>query len=512
MQTTAEGGPGFDPDPQRPRWILAGRPAGGIPALAAVVRDRWWLATLVAAIVVVAGLAIWGIRSSSYKAESLLIVSPSSAPVVGECGLDVINGGGGLTRDVETLARLVKTPEVAGRAGKNLKLQTTASDLLKKVDAVPVGQSYLVSITASAGNPAAAAALANAFARATVAGRSTRFNQGVLACRKRLEVSAAATTNPTVQASLEQRIADLRAMEGGGDPTVAIDTLATRPTSSSAPSLLIVLFAALVAGIALGLGSAALAGALERRVRSERELEQAYALPIVAGVPLRRGSRPVSAARSSQLEPGAADAYRRVRQRVLAASGRSTQIRSVLFTSASRREGRTTAAINTSVALIETGQRVLLIDLDLRHPNVANVLGVASELGVHDVLERGVSLADAVSSVPVHSGRLDILTALPTDSDLLDQVPPAAVRELIANADALGYDAIVFDAPQLGNVSDALSIATEVDDVFVVVWREKTAKAALAALARTCADNGITPRGFLMMGAKRPPAYGRVQQ
>jgi Mrp family chromosome partitioning ATPase len=112
----------------------------------------------------------------------------------------------------------------------------------------------------------------------------------------------------------------------------------------------------------------------------------------------------------------------------------------------------------------------------------------------------------------VHSGRLDILTALPTDSDLLDQVPPAAVRELIANADALGYDAIVFDAPQLGNVSDALSIATEVDDVFVVVWREKTAKAALAALARTCADNGITPRGFLMMGAKRPPAYGRVQQ
>jgi succinoglycan biosynthesis transport protein ExoP len=511
MSTTADGGPGFDPDPQRPRWILAGRPAGGIPALAAVVRDRWWLATLVAAIVVAAGVGIWKIESSSYKAEALLIVSPSSAPVVSQCGLDVINGGGGLTRDVETLARLVRTPEVAGRAGRSLKSHSSASDLLKKIDAVPVGQSYLVSITATASNPKAAAALANAFARATVAGRSKHFNQQVTACRKRLEASADDTTTASVKASLEGRIADLRAMEGGGDPTVAIDTLATRPTSSSSPSLLLVLIAALVAGIALGLGAAALAGALERRVRSERELEQAYALPIVAGVPSRGGNRPISAARSSQLEPGAADAYRRVRQWVLASSGRSAGFRSVLFTSASRREGRTTAAINTSVALIETGQRVLLIDLDLRHPNVANVLGVASTLGVHDVLERGVSLADAVSSVPVHSGRLDILIALPTDSDLVDQVPPAAVRELIAEAQALGYDAVVFDAPQLGNVSDALSIATEVDDVFVIVWRNRTAKAALAALARTCADHGITPRGFLILGTKRL-RHRRVQQ
>ena len=68
----------------------------------------------------------------------------------------------------------------------------------------------------------------------------------------------------------------------------------------------------------------------------------------------------------------------------------------------------------------------------------------------------------------------------------------------------------MFDAPELGNVSDALSIATEVDDVFVVVWRGKTDKSALSSLARTCADHGITPRGFLLMGAKGPPAHGGV--
>ena len=80
--------------------------------------------------------------------------------------------------------------------------------------------------------------------------------------------------------------------------------------------------------------------------------------------------------------------------------------------------------------------------------------------------------------MPVHSGTLDVLLALPTDADLVDQVPPAVVRGLIATAQELGYDVIVFDAPELGNVSDALSIATEVDDVFVVVWRGRTLKSA----------------------------------
>jgi polysaccharide biosynthesis transport protein len=508
MEMSPGGAAGRGPEPQRASWILPGRPPGGLPALAAVVRDRWLLAVVIAVLVVAAGVGFSKLRAESYKAESLLIASPSSAPAISECGLDVINGGGGLTRDVETLARLVKTPDVARRARAILHSPLTPEQLLAKVDAVPVGQSYLVAITGTSSKPGQAAAVANAFARGTVAGRGGRFNRQVLACRKRLEASLPSTVNAAVKASLVDRIAQLRALEGGGDPTVGIDTRATPPAASSGPGLLIVLLASLAGGIALGLGGAALAAALARRIDSERQLRQDYALPIVARVPARHGQHPVAAARSSQLAPWAAEAYRRVRQRILASSGRSSRARSVLFTSASRGEGRTTAAINTSVALIETGQRVLLIDLDLRHPHIAGALGIASRLGVHDVLERGVALPDAVNSVPVHSGTLDVLLALPTDADLVDQVPPAVVRGLIATAQKLGYDVIVFDAPELGNVSDALSIATEVDDIFVVVWRKRTLKSAMASLARTCADHDITPRGFLIMGAKDPTARG----
>ncbi len=510
MQGNVGGAAGPEQEPQRPTWILPGKPAGGMPALAAVVRDRWLLALAVAIVVVVAGVGAVKLQGSTYRAEALLLVSPSSAPAISECGLDVINDGGGLTRDVETLARLVRTPDVARRAGVILKSSQAPSALLAQVDAVPVGQSYLVSVTGSASSPKAAANLANAFARGTIAGRGVRLNRELTACRKRLVASLSTVTNSAVKATLVSNIAQLRAMEGGGDPTVALDTPATPPTSSTAPSTLLVLLAALAAGIALGLGAAALAAVLDRRVDSERQLRQEYALPIVARVPQRRGQHPITAARSSQLAPWAAEAYRRVRQRVLSSSESSPGIRSVLFTSASRREGRTTAAINTSIALIETGQRVLLVDLDLRNPSVAKTLGIDSVVGIQEVLERGMQLTDAVTPVPVHSGSLDVLAARPDDGDLVDQVPPAAVRQLIALAQELEYDVIMFDAPELGNVSDALSIATEVDDVFVVVWRGKTDKSALSSLARTCADHGITPRGFLLMGAKGPPAHGGV--
>jgi Mrp family chromosome partitioning ATPase len=510
MQRNAGGAAGPDPEPQRPSWILPGKPPGGLPALAAVVRDRWRLAVVVAVVVVVAGVGFVEVRGASYHAEALLIVSPPSAPAISECGLDVINDGGGLTRDVETLARLVRTPDVALRARKILDSPDTPTQLLAQVDAVPVGESYLVSVTASASGAVAAAQLANAFARATVAGRGARFNREVVSCRKRLVVALTTATSPAVTATLTATIAQLRAMQGGGDPTVSVDTPATPPAGSSQPSLLLVLLAALAAGVALGLGSAALASVLDRRINSERQLKQEYALPIVARVPERHGQRPVTAGRSSQLAAPTAEAYRRIRQRVLASSGTSPALRSVLFTSASRREGRSTAAINTSIALIETGQRVLLVDLDLRHPSIARTLDIDSAVGLHDVLEGGMELADAVSSVAVHGGSLDVLTTLADDAALVDQVPPATVRDLIGWARDLEYDVIVFDAPELGNVSDALSIATEVDDVFIVVWRGKTDRSALASLARTCLDHDIMPRGFLLLGTKSAPSHGGV--
>ncbi len=508
MDTRAETGDD-GPGSQRAAWILPGRQPGGLPALVAVVRDRWWLALLVAVAVVAVAVGAFAARSDSYKAESLLIVSPSDAPAISQCGLDVINNGGGLTRDVETLARLVKTPVVARRARTILKSPLSPTELLKQVDAAPIGQSFLVSITATTPKRAEAAAIANAFAQATVAGRNARFNRQVSVCRKRLEASLGTTTNADVEAALVARVADLRALQGGGDPTVAVDTRATAPTAPSSPGLVLVLLAAIAAGVALGLGAAALATALNRRIDSETQLGQEYALPVVARVPARHGQRPVSAARSSQLTPLTAEAFRRLRQRILASSRGAHGVRSVLFTSASRREGRTTAAINTSIALIETGQQVLLVDLDLRHPNIAAALRLTSDVGVHDVLERRTSLRDAVSSVPVHSGSLDVLLAFPTEDDLVDQIPPATVRDLIGAAQELGYDVVVFDAPALGSVSDALSIAVEVDDVFVVVWRKRTLKAALAQLARTCADHDITPRGFLVLGAKTPSARRR---
>ena len=65
MEMSSGGAAGRGPEQQRASWILPGRPPGGLPALAAIVRDRWLLALVIAVLVVVAGVGFSELRATS---------------------------------------------------------------------------------------------------------------------------------------------------------------------------------------------------------------------------------------------------------------------------------------------------------------------------------------------------------------------------------------------------------------------------------------------------------------
>ena len=175
----------------------------------------------------------------------------------------------------------------------------------------------------------------------------------------------------------------------------------------------------------------------------------------------------------------------------------------MLFTSAGSGEGRTTASINTAVALAESGRSVLLVDLDLRNPQVATVFGVAAPSGVLDVLRAQVPVAHAAVPVPVSRGSLNLLVHTHDhEPDVPDQLAPSDIDVLLQGAGDSGYDFVVFDAPQLGTISDALSIATQVDDVYLLVWRGRTEARPLSDLAAICQEHGVVPRGFIVIGGR----------
>jgi capsular exopolysaccharide synthesis family protein len=142
-------------------------------------------------------------------------------------------------------------------------------------------------------------------------------------------------------------------------------------------------------------------------------------------------------------------------------------------------DGKTTVAANLAVAMAEVGERVILVDADLRHPGVAERFGIASEPGLTSVLIDQVQLPDAIRRI---TPRLAILPSGP---------PPPNPAELLGSEAASGVfaylranaDIVIIDAPPLLAVTDAVVLATYADAIAMV-----------ARLGRTTRDTTVEAR------------------
>ena len=382
-------------------------------------------------------------------------------------GISVIRETSVPGRDVETLARLVKTTPVARRAAEAVGDSAgRAQALLSKVSATPIGGSYLVSVTASDSSAKGAEAIANAFAAGAVEVRSAQFREQVEAQieRTKAQLSETGATLPAdTRTSLDQRIAQLEALRGANDPSVQLETQATPPDSPTTPGLMVVLAIALVVGVLIAFAGAVAVDTASSRLRTEGQLTERFNLPMLARVP--QGRKGADSAM-------AADAFRDLAQGIAVLRRDPDRPRSVLFTSAGDGEGRTRSAVETARTLADAGQRVLLVDADLRQPSVARTLGITTTHGAAAVMAGRVPLETAVVGARAPGGTLGVLGGGDAGSSLV-VMSPAIVAKLIDDA-APHTDFIVFDGAPLGSVADALPVATTVDDVVIVVRRGET--------------------------------------
>ncbi len=141
--------------------------------------------------------------------------------------------------------------------------------------------------------------------------------------------------------------------------------------------------------------------------------------------------------------------------------------RVVMITSASPGDGKTTAAINLAAAAAETGERVILLDFDLRKPEVGASLGLAAATPLASLAEPRFGLAEGlvaalgVSNLSVLSPQLD--DASHPLVEAAKRRLPALVEQARAQADW-----VIIDTPPLGLVSDALGVIRAVDHVVIV--------------------------------------------
>ncbi len=197
-------------DPRAADWLAPQGPREGLGHYVEVIRDRRRLILACVLIVTLVAGAYAKLAATSWKAESHLLITP----VNGESnliGLGLITSSGNPTGDVSTAASLVTTSDVAALAAINLG-NTTGREILGSVSAVPVAQSNVVAITATASTAARAQAIANAFATATVNSRTRQLHRQLEAIIPTIkaQVEALPSAQRTGQGSLGERLSTLR--------------------------------------------------------------------------------------------------------------------------------------------------------------------------------------------------------------------------------------------------------------------------------------------------------------
>lgn len=237
-----------------------------------------------------------------------------------------------------------------------------------------------------------------------------------------------------------------------------------------------------------------------RTLRDARGAEAALSLPTLGVIPrLARsaaGRRPHQRLRDEPSSP-----YAKAVGAVLAGleTGGSGPPRVLLVTSSLPGEGKTTFAVSLATAAVRSGNKVLVIDLDLRQPNAHRELGHEAEVGVVEVVGDGRPLDGVVRHDPATG--LDLLPAGARTAHPTELLESDAMRRLLDVCRAR-YDLVVIDTAPVGVITDAGIAARLADEVvFVVRWGRTPGSAAREAL-RVLRGVGVEPAGVVLTQAR----------
>lgn len=299
-------------------------------------------------------------------------------------------------------------------------------------------------------------------------------------------------------------------------PTLSATVVAqqTQPRSRKT----IILFEGLLIGLILGVGLTF----LDTRFRSADEIRAGVGLPILGAVPHMHGRQSSSIrGRKVHLDPTSevSEAYRSVRT-ALYFGATDAETRTLLVTSASQADGKSTLVANLAIAMAQAGKRTLLIDGDFRKPSQHKIFQVDDSVGLSMVLAGRAAPSDAIQRSGVRE--LDILPAGPIPPNPSEFLNSETFESLLRDLSSQ-YDHVLIDSPPVGPVSDARILAAMSDATLLVLRADKSSRKSAAHARDALLSVGANLLGLVVnnvprrklrygtFGAYSQPYYGSAR-
>ncbi len=216
----------------------------------------------------------------------------------------------------------------------------------------------------------------------------------------------------------------------------------------------------LIFGLIMGVGLAFFIEYLDTSVKTIDDVERTFNAPVLGVIPQNIGYLISDGSESKH-----AEAYRVLRTNLLF-SRRDEKFNTIVVVSAGAGEGKSTTTINLATVFAQAGNRVLIVDSDLRRPTLHKIFKVSNNLGLTNYLLKQNTIAEVVQTTPLAT--LDFMASGKLPNSSMGILGSAQMKEMI-NELKQRYDFIFFDSPPILGVSDASILASEVDMVMQVI-------------------------------------------
>ena len=250
---------------------------------------------------------------------------------------------------------------------------------------------------------------------------------------------------------------------------------AVLPESPYKPRIPLNLAIALILGLFVGTGSVFVGEYLDNTIKERSQLEQ-LGLPLLGIIPKVKKNKQDTGTTLLLEHSDATDplaiAYIRVESNLrLASYEKKPQV--ILATSAVPSEGKSTTILNFAYILAHSGQKVLLLDADLRKPVVHKALHQLRKPGLSEVVAGQIDVQDAICPITIKDVSFDVITAGSRPPSIVNLLRSQEFKELLATL-RQQYDWILIDLPPIQAGSEALEVSAVADGVLLVVAAGKT--------------------------------------